>query len=116
MTTSRPGSVRTIARQAAKNEAYLGEMLSIDEGARRLGEFAIGTNYQLQSFTKSVLFDEKIGGTCHLALGNSIYQAGGTNQSAIHWDMVCYLRDGGEIWGDDELIYRHGKCVAGFGG
>jgi aminopeptidase len=99
---------------AAKNEAYLREMLSVDDGARRLGEFAIGTNYQIQSFTKNVLFDEKIGGTCHLALGHSIYEAGGTNQSAIHWDMVCDLRLGGEIWGDDALIYRDGNFVAGF--
>jgi aminopeptidase len=100
---------------AAKNLEFLKQMIEIDEGARRIGEFAIGTNYQIQTFSKNTLFDEKIGGTCHVAIGNSLYESGGVNKSAIHWDMVCDLRQGGEIYGDDELIYKDGKFVPGFG-
>ncbi len=99
---------------AGKGIDFLREMLNVDEGAKRIGEFAIGTNYGIQTFSKNTLFDEKIGGTCHMAVGNAIYEAGGTNQSAIHWDMVCDLRKGGEIYGDDELIYKDGKFVPGF--
>lgn len=105
-----------VSFSAGKNEAFLREMLDLDVGARRFGELAIGTNYQIQTFSKNTLFDEKIGGTCHLALGNSIYEAGGVNQSAIHWDMVCELRNGGEIFGEDEVIYRNGRFLPGFGG
>ncbi len=100
---------------AAKNEEYLRKMLEMDEGAKRVGEFAIGTNYHIQTFSKNILFDEKIGGTCHLAVGNSIYEAGGTNQSGLHWDMVCNLKNGGEIIGDGEVIYKNGNFVPGFG-
>lgn len=100
---------------ADKNVEYLQRMLEMDEGAKRVGEFAIGTNYHIQTFSKNILFDEKIGGTCHLAVGNSIYEAGGINKSALHWDMVCNLRNGGEIYGDGEVIYRDGKFVPGFG-
>jgi aminopeptidase len=99
---------------AGKGIDFLREMLNVDEGAKRIGEFAIGTNYGIQNFSKNTLFDEKIGGTCHMAVGNAIYEAGGTNQSAIHWDMVCDLRNGGEIYGDDELIYKDGKFIPGF--
>lgn len=99
---------------AGKNIDFLREMLNVDEGARRIGEFAIGTNYNIKTFSKNTLFDEKIGGTCHMAVGNSLYEAGGVNKSAIHWDMVCELRNGGEIYGDDELIYKDGKFVPGF--
>ena len=99
---------------AGKNFDFLKQMLEMDAGAKRVGEFAIGTNYHIQTFSKNTLFDEKIGGTCHMAVGNSIYESGGTNQSALHWDMVCELRNGGEIYGDDELIYKDGKFVKGF--
>jgi aminopeptidase len=99
---------------AGKNIDFLREMLNVDEGAKRIGEFAIGTNYNIQVFSKNTLFDEKIGGTCHIAVGNSLYEAGGVNKSAIHWDMVCELRNGGEIYGDDQLIYKDGKFVPGF--
>ncbi len=99
---------------AGKNVDFLREMLNADEGARHIGEFAIGTNYHIQTFSKNTLFDEKIGGTCHIAVGNSLYEAGGVNKSAIHWDMVCELRNGGEIYGDDQLIYKDGKFVPGF--
>lgn len=100
---------------AGKNFEFLKAMLESDPGAKRIGELAIGTNYNVQNFTKNTLFDEKIGGTCHLAVGNSIIESGGQNKSSIHWDMVCELRNGGEIYGDDELIYKDGKFVAGFG-
>lgn len=102
--------------RAGKNQDFLREMLGSDEGAKRIGELAIGTNYNIQTFSKNTLFDEKIGGTCHLAVGNSIFESGGVNKSSIHWDMVCDLRQGGEIYGNDELIYKNGKFVDGFVG
>ena len=75
-------------------------MLDTDEGSRKMGEFAIGTNYEITKFTKNTLFDEKIGGTCHMAVGAGLGEAGGKNQSGIHWDMVCDLKKGGEITAD----------------
>jgi aminopeptidase len=96
---------------AAKNEAYLTEMLNTDEGARRLGELAFGTNFGIQRFIKNTLFDEKIGGTVHMALGAGYPDSGSVNQSAIHWDMICDLRQGGEVWVDGELFAKDGKYV-----
>lgn len=98
---------------ADKNEAFLQNTLNTDPGARRLGEFAIGTNDDIQRFTGSILFDEKIGGTVHMALGQGYPQSGSTNTSAIHWDMICDMRDGGEIWVDGELFYRNGEFLQG---
>lgn len=100
---------RVVEAKADKGEAFLHKMLDTDAGARRLGEFAIGTNAGIQRFTKNVLFDEKIGGTFHLALGRSYPDSRGQNESAIHWDMVCDLRPGGEIRVDDVLIHKDGK-------
>jgi aminopeptidase len=97
--------------EAAKNQAFLKEMIAMDKGASFVGEFAIGTNDNITKFTKNILFDEKIGGTIHLALGASIPEAGGVNESALHWDMVCDLREGGELYGDGELIYKDGKFI-----
>lgn len=99
---------RVLEAHAGKGEAFLLEMLNTDAGARYLGELAIGTNKGIDRFTGETLFDEKIGGTCHLALGKSYPESGGKNESAIHWDMVCDLREGGEIWVDGELIYQDG--------
>lgn len=99
---------KVVEAKAGKGEDYLLKMLDTDEGARYLGEVAIGTNKGIQRFTREILFDEKIGGTCHLALGKSYPETGGQNESAIHWDMVCDLHDGGEIWVDDVLIHRDG--------
>ncbi len=96
---------------AAKNEEYLLSQLNLDEGARRLGEFAIGTNFFIQKFTGNTLFDEKIGGTIHMAVGRSIPQSLGVNMSQVHWDMVHGMQDGGEIYVDDELIYRSGQFL-----
>ena len=78
------------------------------EGSRQFGEVAIGTNYRIQQPTKNILFDEKIGGTIHMAVGQSYLQTGGKNQSTIHWDMIANMRDGGEILADGEVIYRDG--------
>jgi aminopeptidase len=97
-----------VEASAAKGEDYLLSQLNLDEGARRLGEFAIGTNAGIQRFTGDTGLDEKIGGTIHVALGNAYADVGGTNNSAIHWDMVHGMRDGGEIWLDGELYYRSG--------
>jgi aminopeptidase len=94
---------------AEKNEAFLLSTLDTDPGARRLGEFAIGTNNDIQRFTGSILFDEKIGGTVHLALGQGYPQTGSSNTSAVHWDMICDMRAGGEIFVDGELFYKDGK-------
>ena len=80
-------------------------------GARRFGEVAIGTNYDIQQFTKNMLFDEKIGGTVHMAIGQSYFQTGGKNNSPIHWDMITDMKNGGEIWADDEKIYENGKFL-----
>lgn len=102
---------KVVAESARRNATYLSEMLNMDKGARFVGEFAIGTNYEIKRFSKNILFDEKIGGTCHMALGASIPETGGKNHSALHWDMVCDLKQGGEITADRKVIYRDGKFV-----
>jgi len=83
-------------------------MLDTDEGARYLGEFGIGLNYGIKKFIKNILFDEKIGGTIHLAAGNAYEGSGGDNFSALHWDMIKELRDLGEIYADSKLIQKDG--------
>lgn len=93
---------------AKKNEDFLVQMLDTDEGARYLGEFAIGTNRRINRFIKNILFDEKIGGTLHMAVGFGFPQIGGKNESAIHWDMICDMRDSGQIFADGELFYDSG--------
>lgn len=100
---------KVVGESAGKNQAYLTAMLNMDRGARYLGEFAIGTNYEIKRFSKSILFDEKIGGTCHLAAGASIPEAGGKNKSGLHWDMVCDLRKDAQITADGKVIYRNGR-------
>ncbi len=97
--------------RAAKNEAYLLSVLDTDPGARRLGEFAIGTNYDIQRFTGSIVFDEKIGGTIHTAVGQAYPQSKGVNRSAVHWDMICDMKEGGEIRADGELFYQNGQFL-----
>ena len=100
---------KVVKETASKNQRYLTSMLNVDKGARYLGEFAIGTNYAIKRFSKNILFDEKIGGTCHLAVGASIAEAGGKNKSSLHWDMVCDLNKDSEIVADGKVIYRNGK-------
>jgi aminopeptidase len=86
-------------------------MMDQDAGARVLGELAIGTNYSVTKFTRNTLFDEKIGGTFHLALGAAFPESGGKNVSALHWDMVCDLRRGGRIEVDGKVISKNGRFV-----
>jgi len=100
-----------VRAEAEEGEAFLREMLALDAGARRAGEFAFGLNEALTEFTGHTLFDEKIGGTVHLALGASYPETGGQVQSALHWDLVCDLRNGGEAYADGELIYRDGRFL-----
>src|SRR5579884_1291482 len=102
---------RVVEATAAQGQDYLDKMLALDEGARRLGEFAFGNNRNVDRCTKNVLFDEKMGGTVHLALGASIPQTLGVNQSALHWDMVCDLRTGSEVRVDGELFCKDGEFV-----
>jgi aminopeptidase len=100
---------RIVEARAEKNEEFLLSQLDMDEGARYLGEFAVGTNYQIQRFTKTILFDEKIGGTIHMAAGAGYPDTGSRNRSALHWDFICDMRDGSEILVDGELFYRNGE-------
>ena len=100
---------------AARGQEFLREMIAMDEGAKRVGEFAFGLNDGVQMFTRNTLFDEKIGGTIHLALGTAYPETGGLNRSALHWDLVCDLRSGGEVFADGELVYRDGKFLNGVG-
>jgi aminopeptidase len=95
--------------KAQQGEEFLLKMLDTDDGARRLGELGIGTNYGITTGTKEILLDEKIGGTVHLALGMSYPETGGVNDSAIHWDLVCDLRQGGRIEVDGELLQENGE-------
>jgi aminopeptidase len=97
--------------KAGKGEELLHQLLETDEGAKYVGEIAVGTNHNIQRFTRNMLFDEKIGGTVHLAVGRSIPQSLGKNKSAIHWDMLCDMKDGGEIYADGKLIYKGGKFL-----
>lgn len=100
---------RVVQARAAKNEDFLIQTLDTDAGARFLGEWAIGTNFGIQRFTKSILFDEKIGGTLHMAVGRGYPESGSRNQSAVHWDMICDLRADSEILVDGELFFRNGR-------
>jgi aminopeptidase len=100
---------KVVDASAEQGEDFLIEMLDTDEGARRLGELGIGTNYGIATGTKEILLDEKIGGTVHLAIGMSYPETGGENSSAVHWDMVCDLREGGTITVDGVELQRDGQ-------
>jgi aminopeptidase len=102
---------RVIKATAEKNEDFLLKTLDTDPGARGVGEFAFGTSPQINRFTRQILFDEKINGSFHMALGASYPETGGKNQSAIHWDMICDMRDGGKVTVDGQLMYQNGKFV-----
>jgi aminopeptidase len=99
--------------KADKNQEYLIKMLESDAGSRFLGEFAIGTNFDINQFTGQILFDEKIGGSFHMAFGAGYPETGSKNKSAIHWDMICDMRTDSEILVDGELMYKNGKFVFG---
>ena len=97
--------------KAEKNQAFLMEMLESDPGARYLGEFAIGTNYEIDRFSHNILFDEKLGGSFHMALGAGYPETGAKNRSMIHWDMICGMKDNSEITVDGDVMYKDGKFV-----
>ncbi len=100
---------RVVDASASKGEQFLIQMLDQDRGARRLGEIAIGTNYAITEYTRNTLFDEKIGGTFHAAVGAGYPETGSKNDSGLHWDMVCDLRRGGVIEADGKVISRNGR-------
>jgi aminopeptidase len=98
-----------VSAHADEGDDYLQHALAIDAGARRVGELGIGTNYGIARPIGAILFDEKIGGTVHVALGRSYPETGGKNTSALHWDLICDLRKGGRISADGDTIQQDGK-------
>jgi len=102
---------RVVAAEAKTGGDYLRSLLDMDEGSRILGELAFGLNYEVDRFTRDILFDEKIGGTIHLALGASFKKVGGENDSGLHWDMICDLRSNGEVYADGELVWKAGHFL-----
>ena len=103
---------RVVAAEAARGASYLNALLEMDAGAATVGEVAFGLNYEIDRFTRNLLFDEKIGGTMHVALGMGFEDLGGTNRSSLHLDLICDLRRDGEVYADGELIWRAGRFVA----
>jgi aminopeptidase len=102
---------KVVAAHASKGVDFLQAMLDTDAGARYLGELAFGLNYNIQRFTRNILFDEKIGGTMHMALGIGYPETGSKNTSGLHWDMICDLRTDSEVKADGTVIYRNGRFV-----
>lgn len=102
---------RVVAAEAAGGEDYLRSLLQLDEGASGVGEIAFGLNYEIDRFTRNILFDEKIGGTMHMALGMGFEALGGQNRSALHLDLICDLRREGEVYADGELVWRSGQFL-----
>jgi aminopeptidase len=102
---------RVVHAEASKDNEFLQSLLDMDEGSRILGEVAFGLNYEIDRFTRDILFDEKIGGTMHFALGSSFKQVGGRNESGLHWDMICDLRADGEVYADGELVWKAGRFL-----
>jgi aminopeptidase len=99
---------KVVGAEASKGVEFLREMIAMDKGSCYLGEAAIGTNYNIRQYTRNTLFDEKIGGTIHLALGAAYPETGSKNDSGLHWDMVCDMRNGGKIYADGQLIQENG--------
>ena len=102
---------KVVDAKAEKGEDFLNNMLDMDEGSRFVGEIAIGTNDMIQDVTGNILFDEKIGGSIHMAVGASYPDTGGKNVSGLHWDLIKNMKNGGQIFADDELIYENGKFL-----
>ncbi len=102
-----------VSASAIKGEEFLKRLIEIDDGAKRVGELAFGLNYDIAKFTKEILFDEKIGGTIHLALGSTYLRTGGVNKSSIHWDMIKDMRKG-KVYADGDLIYENGRFIKEF--
>lgn len=102
---------KVVKATADNNEEFLNKILDSDEGARYIGEFGIGFNFGIQKFIKNILFDEKIGGTIHLAVGNAYEESGGDNKSVVHWDMIKELRVDGAIYVDGKLVQKNGSFI-----
>jgi aminopeptidase len=102
---------RVVKATASRGEEYLLGMLDMDGGSRYVGELGLGNNYRIDRFIKNILFDEKIGGTVHIAVGRGYPETGSKNESGLHWDMIKDLRDGGEIYLDGTLIQKNGQWV-----
>ena len=102
---------KVVKAHAEKNQAFLMEMLESDPGARYVGEFAIGNNYEINRFSHNILFDEKLGGSFHMALGAGYPETGSKNKSIIHWDMICGMQKDAEIQLDGDVIYKNGKFM-----
>ena len=102
---------QVVTAKADKGEDYLNAMFDMDEGSRGIGEIAIGTNEEIQDITGNILFDEKIGGAIHMAVGASYPETGGKNVSGLHWDLIKNMKNGGKIYADDNLIYENGKFL-----
>jgi len=99
---------RLVEASSSTNQDYLRAIVETDPGASLIGEFALGTNPFVDRFCKDILFDEKIGGTIHIALGRAYPECGGTNKSAIHWDIVKDMRAGGTVYVDGRPVLRNG--------
>ena len=104
-------SGKVVKAKTSSGQEFLDAMLEMDDGARILGEFAFGTNHGIKQYTKNILFDEKIGGTIHLAIGSGYPETGSKNESSLHWDMVCDMRKNAKVFADDELIYENGSFL-----
>lgn len=102
---------KVVKATAEKGEEFLNAMLDMDEGSRGIGEIAVGTNDRIQEITGNILFDEKIGGAIHMAVGASYPETGGKNVSGLHWDLIKNMKNGGKIYADDVLIYENGKFI-----
>ena len=102
---------KVVKALAEKGEKFLNDMFDMDEGSRGIGEIAIGTNEMIQEVTGNILFDEKIGGSIHMAVGASYPETGGKNVSGLHWDLIKNMKNGGRIYADDVLIYENGKFL-----
>jgi aminopeptidase len=96
---------------SSTNQDFLRAVINTDPGAGRIGEFAFGTNPEIKHFCRDILLDEKIGGTVHIALGRAYPDTGGANQSAIHWDIVKDMRQEGQVYLDDRLIFEKGQML-----
>lgn len=102
---------KVVKATAAKEQDFLLSLLDADVGSRFLGEFAIGTNFEINRSTRNILFDEKIGGSFHTALGAGYPETGSLNKSVIHWDMICDMQKDSTIEVDGEVVYRDGKFI-----
>ncbi len=102
---------QVVKAQASSGSDFLEAMLNMDEGSRGIGEIAFGTNSEIQNVTGNILFDEKIGGAIHMAVGASYPETGGKNVSGLHWDMIKNMKNNSKVYADGNLIYENGKFL-----